>query len=200
MEAAPDSSDARDDIMWATYRVLAEQGFAGLTTQRVADEAGCSQSLVHYHYRTKDDLVVAFLEWIRAGESDWLAPLDEGSPAERLHKFVELQLSIPRDDEHGRFNVAFLELNAAAARNPRYAAVLREFSEQLQDTLADVFRDGIETGEFRNVDPEATARFLRHALHSAVAESLTLGVDRAKDDARTAAEAYIDQFVLAETR
>lgn len=193
-----ESTDAREDIMWATYQVLADAGFGGLTTQRVADEAGCSQSLVHYHYDTKEDLVVAFLEWIRAGEADWLSALEDGTPEERLRDYIDFQLSIPRDDEHGRFNVAFLELHAAATRNPRYAAALRAFSELLQQTLVDVIRDGITSGAFRDVDPEATARFLRHALHSAVAESITLGVDRAKTDARAAAETYLQRVVLAD--
>lgn len=193
------SNETREELLEATYRVLAVHGFAGLTTQRVADEAGRSQSLVHYHYDTKEDLVVAFLEWVRAGESDWLSALADGTAEDRLRRFVEMQLSIPRDDEHGQFNVAFLELEAAASRNERYAAALRGFSDLVQNALADIIRDGIESGEFRAVDPEATARFLRYALHAAVAEDLTLDVDCAKTETRAAAETYIEQVILAET-
>lgn len=198
MESEHGSTDAREDIMWGVYQVLADTGFADLTTQRVADAAGCSQSLVHYHYDTKEDLVVAFLEWVRAGEGDWLAAIDADTAEGRLRQYVDAQLSVPRDDEHGRFNVAFLELHAAAARNERFAAALRGFSSLVQDTLTAIIRDGVETGEFRAVDPESTARFLRHALHSAVAEALVLGVDVAKPQARTAAEAYIERVILAE--
>lgn len=196
MEADPD--DARSDIMWGVYEVLADEGFAGLTTQRVADAAGCSQSLVHYHYGTKEDLVVAFLASVRAEERDGLGGLEGETAEERLRQFVDLQLSLPRDDEHGRFNVAFLELNAAAARNERYAEALREFSALVQSSIADLVREGIESGEFRDVDPEATARFLRHALQGAVAEAFTLGLDGAKAEARTAVETYLDRVVLAE--
>ncbi len=199
MAPGREPTDAREDIMRATYPVLADEGFAGLTTQRVADEAGCSQSLVHYHYDTKEDLVVAFLDLIHDGESEWLAGLDADTPEERLRLFVDAQLSIPRDDEHGRFNVAFLELHAAAARNERYAAALRRFSALLQETLAEIVREGVETGAFREVDPEATARFLRDALRGAVAEAVTLGDEQAKADARAAAETYIERVVLAES-
>ena len=192
-----DRDDAREDLMWATYRTLADHGFAGLTTQRVADEAGCSQSLVHYHYDTKEGLVLAFLEWIREGESAFLDAVEGDRATARLRSFVDLQLSVPRDDEHGRFNVAFLELHAAAARNERYAAVLRAFAALVQDALADLLREGAAAGEFRDVDPEATARFLRHALQSAVSEAIVLGVDEAKDEARRAAETYLERVVLA---
>lgn len=191
-------TDAREDIMRGVHTVLSDEGYHGLTTQRVADAAGCSQSLVHYHYATKTDLVVAFLEWVLEGEREWLDTLADGSPEERLHRFVDVQLSIPRDDEHGRFNVAFLELTAAAARNDPYAAVLREFSALLQDVLVRILRDGIDAGEFRDADPEPTARFLRYALHGAVVESLTHGIDHAKTETRVAAHRYIEQVILAE--
>lgn len=192
------TNDTRQNIMWATYRVLSEHGFAGLTTQRVADEAGCSQSLIHYHFDTKEDLVVAFLEWIRSEEATWLDALAEGSAEERLRRFIEIQLLIPHDDEHGAFNVAFLELQAAAARNERYAAVIRDFSRLLQATLADVIRDGIEAGEFRDVDAEATARFLQDALHGATRTALTIDEPDAKTETRTAIETYLDRVLIAE--
>lgn len=198
MPGESNGTDTRTRLLEATYRVLAERGFAGLTTQRVADEADCSQSLVHYHFSTKEDLVVALLERTRENEHEWLATLESGTAEERLRRFVDLQLSIPRGDEHGRFNVAFAELVAAAARNDRYADALREFADLVQTAVADVVRDGVESGEFADVDPEATARFLRYALDGAVRDSLTIGDDRAKAETRAATEAYIDRVLLAE--
>lgn len=52
--------ETKDEILMTTQAVLAEHGFHGLTTQRVADAAGVNQSLVHYHFNTKSGLVVAF--------------------------------------------------------------------------------------------------------------------------------------------
>lgn len=192
------SGDSRAEIMEATYSVLTERGFAGLTTQRVADECGCSQSLVHYHYETKEDLVVAFLEHVYENETDWLAELREGDPEDRLRRFVGMQLSIPRDDEHGQFNVAFLELQVAAAHNERYRAELRAFADLVQGTIAGIVADGVEAGVFREVAPDATARFLRYALHSAVAAHITLREDGARDETREAAEAYVDWLLASE--
>lgn len=189
----------QDELMAATYRVLATHGFAGLTTQRVADEADRSQSLVHYHYDTKEDLVVAFLAWIRENETDWLADLEAGTATERLHRFIEMQLSIPDDDEHARFNVAFLELQAAAARNDCYQAALSEFAGLVQEQLTTIIQDGIETDEFRDVDAEATARFLRYALQNAIGASLTLDEAGAKEQTRAAAMAYVDRMLRRET-
>lgn len=198
MTADDQTAETREELMAATYRVLAARGFAGLTTQRVADEADCSQSLVHYHYDTKEELVVAFLNWVRQNETDWLAELGEGTPTERVRRFVDVQLGIPNDAEHGRFNVAFLELQAAAARNDRYRRELSTFVATIHEALAAIIREGIEVGEFRDVDPDATARFLRYALHSAVAASLTLDEEDAKTETRAAAMTYINRVLVAE--
>lgn len=198
MESDTNGTDTRDQLMAATYSVLAEQGFANLTTQRVADEADCSQSLVHYHYDTKEDLVVAFLEWVHGQETEWLETLADGSAEQRLQRFVDAQLSIPADEEHARFNVAFVELAAAAARNERYRTVLTAYSDLLQETLAGIIRDGIETGEFRQVSPEATARFLRYALQGAVQADLTLDEPEAKSHIEAAVDAYVERMLLAE--
>lgn len=197
MSSDTSGGDTREELMDATYRVLTEHGFDGLTTQRVADAAGCSQSLVHYHYDTKEDLVVAFLDWVHDEEAAWLAELEPGSAEARLRRFVDGQLSIPRDDEHARFNVAFIELGAAAARNERYRAALTAYVEQLQEALAGILRDGIEAGEFRDVNPEATARFLRYALDGTVHAALTLDEPDAKAQIDTAVRAYLDRVVLA---
>ncbi|MFW5948839.1 MAG: TetR/AcrR family transcriptional regulator [Halolamina sp.] len=199
MKSDVSGGDARQELMAATYRVLADRGFAGLTTQRVADEADCSQSLVHYHFDTKEDLVVAFLNWIHERETEWLGTFEDGTAEQRLRQFVEAQLSIPDDDEHARFNVAFAELAAAAARNDRYRAALTAFSDLLQETLAGIVRDGIEAGEFRAVDPDATARFLRYALQSAVQAELTLDEPDAKPQTEAAVDAYIERMLLSET-
>ncbi len=50
--------------MAATYRALCAHGYADLTMQRIADEAGKSKSLLHYHYGTKQELLVAFLDYL----------------------------------------------------------------------------------------------------------------------------------------
>lgn len=192
-----DEPDTKTTIMEAVYTVLATHGFADLTTQRVADAAGTSQSLIHYHYDTKEDLIVAFLDWIHETEAEGL-PDPTGSAEESLRHLIDIQLSVPRDDEHGQFNVAFLELQAAAARNERYADGLLKFSGLLQTTFEDVIRRGIEAGEFRDVDPVATARFLRYALHGAIGTALTLGEDGAKEQTRQAVDTYLDRVLLAE--
>ena len=47
----------KDSIVGAASRVLLRHGIEGWSVDRVAAEAGCAKGLVHYHHRTKKDLL-----------------------------------------------------------------------------------------------------------------------------------------------
>lgn len=64
----------RERILEAARRVLAEGGSDRFTTRRVAQLAGVSHGMCHYHFRDKRDLILAVLVHARR---DWIEPLEE---------------------------------------------------------------------------------------------------------------------------
>src|SRR4051812_49784168 len=67
MEAAsqpsPKSRSATaESFLDAAERLLVEVGYAGITTRRLATEAGANQGLVHYYFGSIDELFVQVLE------------------------------------------------------------------------------------------------------------------------------------------
>jgi AcrR family transcriptional regulator len=55
------TSAARDAILKAAVQVLQEVGAAGLTANSVAKKAGVKAHMVHYYFRSIDDLVLALV-------------------------------------------------------------------------------------------------------------------------------------------
>jgi AcrR family transcriptional regulator len=51
-----------DRILEAAKRSLLERGFSGLSTRAIADAAGVPLSQIHYHFGSKQELVLAVLE------------------------------------------------------------------------------------------------------------------------------------------
>jgi len=49
-------------ILDATYRRLAREGYAALSTREIARDAGVNHALINYHFRSKDQLVIAVLD------------------------------------------------------------------------------------------------------------------------------------------
>jgi AcrR family transcriptional regulator len=53
---------AEEAFLDAAERLLVETGYAGITTRRLADEAGANHGLVHYYFGSMENLLVRVLE------------------------------------------------------------------------------------------------------------------------------------------
>ena len=58
---APDAKN-RTVLLDAAEQLMRDEGYAAVTSRRVAEKAGLKPQLVHYYFRTMDDL---FLELYR---------------------------------------------------------------------------------------------------------------------------------------
>src|SRR5262249_6903507 len=59
---SPESGGVREAILDATAAIMVEEGYAAVTSRRVAERAGQKSKLVHYYFATMDDLFVAVYE------------------------------------------------------------------------------------------------------------------------------------------
>jgi AcrR family transcriptional regulator len=53
---------AEDALFDAAERLLVEVGYSGITTRRLAEEAGVNHGLVHYYFGSNENLLVQMLE------------------------------------------------------------------------------------------------------------------------------------------
>ena len=53
---------AEEALLDAAERLLADSGYAGVTTRRLAEEAGINHGLVHYYFGSNENLLVHTLE------------------------------------------------------------------------------------------------------------------------------------------
>ena len=59
--------DASERILKAAATRLAISGASAMTMQEVAEEAGVSKGLIHYHFHDKDTLLARLVMWIAQG-------------------------------------------------------------------------------------------------------------------------------------
>jgi AcrR family transcriptional regulator len=55
-------SGAEDALLDAAERLLVDVGYAGITTRRLAEEAGVNHGLVHYYFGSIENLLIRVLE------------------------------------------------------------------------------------------------------------------------------------------
>jgi TetR/AcrR family transcriptional regulator len=61
-QKTPARSAAEDALLDAAERLLVQVGYAGITTRRLAEEAGVNHGLVHYYFGSIENLLVRVLE------------------------------------------------------------------------------------------------------------------------------------------
>jgi AcrR family transcriptional regulator len=57
-----ESSETRTQLLDTAEKIMQEEGYAAITTRRIALRAGVSYQLVHYYFRTMDDLYLAMVK------------------------------------------------------------------------------------------------------------------------------------------
>ena len=72
---APRTRATRAQLLDAAEQLMLEEGYAAVTSRRVGRKAGISPQLVHYYFRTMDDL---FLEVFRRRAEEGFAPVRAG--------------------------------------------------------------------------------------------------------------------------
>lgn len=113
------------DILLAARRLLAAEGYAGLSMRRVAQESGMSLSNVQHYYASKDVLVEALLLYIMdvfQGKMDSIAVGMAGRPqVERFQTTVDMFLEEITDPV---MHAVFFEIWALASRHPFASALM----------------------------------------------------------------------------
>jgi AcrR family transcriptional regulator len=185
-------------VMRATAETLAEEGYAGLTTRAVADRVDVSKSTLHYRYDTKEGLLAAFLRYNNDRAADLYAEFADAPPLERLVGVLDRNLDLLAEPPLPGLPPAYVELHARAARSEAFREAIGEGDRRYRTELADAVAAGVESGVFRDVDPEATATLLVAVPDSAGLTRHTLGDDDVIDRLRTALNEVVFASLLAE--
>jgi AcrR family transcriptional regulator len=152
MTAAHDEGQrarTRRRILDAAVRRIAGEGIDEVRIARIAMDAGVSASLVHYHFASREALLVEALEYSfeLAGDQRVATPDPEAATAtERLRALIDTSLPEPgaqRDDF-----VLWVELWLRAARRPELHDVAGRLYARMQDWVRETLDAGVASGEF----------------------------------------------------
>jgi AcrR family transcriptional regulator len=181
------TSETRLRILAAAVHVLRDRGFAHTRLADVAVEAGVSQGLVIYHFRSRERLLSAALRYSEEQFllGTWAALVAVEDAGERLDALIQLTF---RQSDKRQLPAAWLlwpDLWQLAVRSPEARHDLGELDGRWREAIARVVRDGQKNGRFGSVDPRQFADMLA-ALCDGLA--VTLIVDDSQGRADRAVE------------
>jgi len=148
-----DPAGVRANIIAVATEEFAKNGLSGARMDEIAAKTRTSKRMIYYYFGDKEGLYLRVLEEayrkVRQGEHRLeLAPL---APVDALKRLVEFTF------DHHRRNPDFIRL--VMIENIHHGAFMQQ-SEIIRDenagairNLEDICRRGVESGQFRAVDP-----------------------------------------------
>jgi AcrR family transcriptional regulator len=160
MSPRPDVSEERkSQILDAAISVFARLGFHQARMDDIAQEAGLSKGALYLYYKSKDTIIAAILKYLFTQEMKalhaFVAAEQHGSVRAQLEQLTQ-QLAEAMNWMSRLMPIAF-EFYAIAGRQKDVHLFLQEYFKEYRADLARLIQRGIDQGEFRAVDPQATA-------------------------------------------
>jgi AcrR family transcriptional regulator len=178
-------SKTRSLLIEAAQVLMMRDGYAAVTSRRVAAEAGVKPQLVHYYFRSMDDL---FLEVFRSGAQ---AGIDRFVHAMDVHRSLRTMWRFGTDLQGAAFNVEFVALaNHRKAIRDEIASYASRFRELQLEAIGAILADhGVSVDEC----PPVVVLLAMIGVTQIMALEQVLGVTGGHAEMKAYVEAWIDE-------
>lgn len=149
------ASRARENIRAAACRAFATRGPAATRISDIAREAGVSSAIIHYYYKSKDEVLLAALQWANEHTGRQLEKLraETNDITELLRRTIDF--AIPSEGVLRDEYVLWIETWARVRLHPRLIAECAAMSESWMGFFRQLVEDGAAAGVFSPVAPPA---------------------------------------------
>lgn len=179
-----ENSPVRDQLTDAASQLLLEEGYAAVTTRRVADRAGLKPQIVHYYFKTIDDLLVAVVR--KSGERNlarWAKAVASSSPL----------LALWRLNQDKQAAILSMEFMALANHKKAVREEVKRHTEQWRNVQAAALTEYFESRGIASANlPPLVGTFFMTSIRQLLMVESALGITLAHAET----EAHMEDFFL----
>jgi TetR/AcrR family transcriptional repressor of bet genes len=138
------TTQRKQEIVDALLRVMAERGYEKASVQSIAKEAGLAPGLIHYHFKTKQDILMALVNWIASSATERLVHMNKqvSVPWDKLTAFINARLATG-ETEMPEVVSAWVVIAGESIRQPEikkvYQGLIERQLELLNELIANVW-------------------------------------------------------------
>jgi AcrR family transcriptional regulator len=197
--AVAEKADTSTTVLEAAKKVLRQNGYSGLSTREVAETAGVPLSQIHYHFGSKEGMVLALFEHLNAQLLDRQNAMFS-NPSLKLSEQWDLACEYLDDDIATGYVRVLQELIAASWSDGAIAKSVRAGILQWVSLITDAARRAErEFGGLGPFSPEEIAALIANAFIGG--ESLyLLGFEKKGSPVRETLRRVGDLIRIAEGR
>lgn len=151
--------ESRDAILSAARDIVAEKGVKASSVAEIAAKAGVAKGLVFYYFKNKPTIIRELAGRLGQEYLLGLTALRENSSAlQRLHDVMTHHFDFI---DNSPLNAQFLYQSVTETIDGRTL----EFYDKLFDLIRDILQQGMDSGEFCDIDCEEIAYMILGSLH-----------------------------------
>jgi TetR/AcrR family transcriptional regulator len=180
-----ENSATRAALVQAGIAVLQEEGATGLTAKRVAEQAGLKPQLVHYYFRTIEDLVIAI---VREVGDESLKRTVRAAASDR--PLLELWRACKHED---RAALA-AEIKALAQHSDAIRVESVRLIEQHRNVMAEAIGRHLERLGVDPKRPPIATAIIMDALARLLVDEKALGITFGHDIIEMQIEGWLEDF------
>lgn len=139
-------SERQFEIIEAAGTILSNSGVGGLTIKNLAKEMGFSESAIYRHFTSKEEIIVALLEYLANSMDERLSALTATDPEERFIQLFQEQTRFFK--KHPHFVVAVFSdglMEASKRINETITKLMAVKMKHLKPVIVQGQRKGIFT-------------------------------------------------------
>lgn len=149
--------ESRQKIMQAAFEAFAEKGYSQTSMDDIVKRSGLSKGTLYWHYKNKKELFLATIEMVMQRWDNQLVQLaDAGGSAEgRLRSFFTEAGAVFAENKNliGLMVDGFFQ--SYQMKEAEY--IMKDIYARFIGHIERIIRQGIDNGEFRDVDPHMAA-------------------------------------------
>jgi AcrR family transcriptional regulator len=151
-----DAAERREEVLEATWRVMARGGIDRVSIREIAAEAGCSTGVIAHYFKNKDDVLMSALLRVSRREADRIGARTSGLKGlAALEAIIEEVL--PVGEERTLEMAVWMSFWGRAVGDERLVAEQRRHYAAWRSVLERHLREAVGLGEIRDVDCSAEA-------------------------------------------
>ncbi|WP_247000516.1 TetR/AcrR family transcriptional regulator [Halosolutus gelatinilyticus] len=183
-----------EELIWATFVALSKNGYTNVRVRHIDDEFEKSRQLINHYFDGKDELITELLSFLIEYGDDHFDHDPDADPLTKLNHEIDLILLGSGMDEvdFWVFMTPIYEIMSQAHHNPDHQEQLDRLYTKFVERIRDIIQEGIDRGEFEEIDPVRTANFIDDLVTGAHVKKIFLG----HDDAPAETRAMIDRIVI----
>ena len=161
MPRPSNTEERKAQITRGLMKVMAKRGYDGASISDIAKAAGLTPGLVHYHFKNKQQILLAALgELVARHDANLEARLSDagGDPIAEVAAFIDFHLGLGADSDPEAL-ACWILLSGEALREPKVRVQFAKALVAIVARIAAVIRAGVERRVFvcDSIDAAASA-------------------------------------------